>query len=283
MNRRISRRSTVRRSFFCIDSHTCGNPLRVVAGGGSLPPHFPMAQRREVFVSDHDWVRTALMFEPRGHDIVSGAIIYRFLSPAALVMLPRHASGPEGSRGLTRRAFRPQDRRTRCADAVRRAAIPGRPSGGGQQRRGFPGLLAGHRGPSEVEARFGGRDVAAADRQRCARSVLDVLARLVRARRAGPSSHAANGRAVQPSHRRRRGGRRGEGVALGWNVVLHGLLERRQLVPFTDGIGVEATYNVLVPSRRRTGEAATAFVAWIASKLGEHATTVIHDTASFCR
>ena len=66
----------VRRSFFCIDSHTCGNPVRVVAGGGPLLPHLPMAERREVFVRDHDWVRTALMFEPRGHDIMSGAIIY---------------------------------------------------------------------------------------------------------------------------------------------------------------------------------------------------------------
>jgi proline racemase len=35
-----------------------------------------MAERREIFVRDHDWVRTALMFEPRGHDIMSGVIIY---------------------------------------------------------------------------------------------------------------------------------------------------------------------------------------------------------------
>ena len=69
----------------------------------------------------------------------------------------------------------------------------------------------------------------------------------------------------------------GQGVALGWNMILHDLLERRQLVPLTDGIGVEATYNVLVPNRRRMGEAAAAFVAWIASKLGEHAKTVVHD------
>jgi len=66
----------MRHSFFCIDSHTCGNPVRVVAGGGPLLPHLPMADRREIFVRDHDWVRKALMFEPRGHDIMSGAIIY---------------------------------------------------------------------------------------------------------------------------------------------------------------------------------------------------------------
>lgn len=66
----------MRRSFFCIDSHACGNPVRVVAGGGPLLPPVSMAERREIFVRDHDWVRTALMFEPRGHDIMSGVIIY---------------------------------------------------------------------------------------------------------------------------------------------------------------------------------------------------------------
>lgn len=66
----------MRRSFFCIDAHACGNPVRVVAGGGPLLPSVSMAERRDIFVRDHDWVRTALMFEPRGHDIMSGAIIY---------------------------------------------------------------------------------------------------------------------------------------------------------------------------------------------------------------
>jgi proline racemase len=66
----------MRRSFFCIDSHACGNPVRVVAGGAPLMPSVSMAERRDIFVRDHDWVRTALMFEPRGHDIMSGVIIY---------------------------------------------------------------------------------------------------------------------------------------------------------------------------------------------------------------
>ncbi|WP_312795073.1 4-hydroxyproline epimerase [Tianweitania sp.] len=66
----------MRRSFFCIDSHTCGNPVRLIAGGGPILPHLPIAERRELFIRDHDWVRRALMFEPRGHDIMSGAIIY---------------------------------------------------------------------------------------------------------------------------------------------------------------------------------------------------------------
>ncbi|MGC8470372.1 MAG: 4-hydroxyproline epimerase [Acetobacteraceae bacterium] len=65
-----------RHSFFCIDAHTCGNPVRVVAGGGPLLPHVPMAERRQIFLREFDWVRRALMFEPRGHDLMSGSILY---------------------------------------------------------------------------------------------------------------------------------------------------------------------------------------------------------------
>jgi proline racemase len=65
-----------RHTFFCIDAHTCGNPVRVVVGGGPQLPNVPMIEKREIFVRDHDWVRRALMFEPRGHDVMSGSILY---------------------------------------------------------------------------------------------------------------------------------------------------------------------------------------------------------------
>ncbi|CCM79844.1 4-hydroxyproline epimerase [Rhizobium mesoamericanum] len=65
-----------RQTFFCIDAHTCGNPVRIVVGGGPLLPNVPMAEKREIFLRDYDWVRRALMFEPRGHDGMSGAILY---------------------------------------------------------------------------------------------------------------------------------------------------------------------------------------------------------------
>jgi len=66
-----------RHTFFCIDGHTCGNPVRVVAGG-SIPAleGATMFERRQHFLSQHDWIRTGLMFEPRGHDIMSGSILY---------------------------------------------------------------------------------------------------------------------------------------------------------------------------------------------------------------
>lgn len=66
----------MRHSFFCIDTHTCGNPVRLVVGGGPILPHLPIAERRALFVRDHDWIRKSLMFEPRGHDVMSGAILY---------------------------------------------------------------------------------------------------------------------------------------------------------------------------------------------------------------
>ena len=65
-----------RHTFFCVDAHTCGNPVRLVAGGAPVLPNVSMAEKRTIFVRDHDWVRRALMFEPRGHDVMSGSILY---------------------------------------------------------------------------------------------------------------------------------------------------------------------------------------------------------------
>ncbi|WP_262273676.1 4-hydroxyproline epimerase [Microvirga yunnanensis] len=66
-----------RHTFFCIDGHTCGNPVRVV-GGGSIPQlkGETMFERRQHFLAEYDWIRTGLMFEPRGHDMMSGSILY---------------------------------------------------------------------------------------------------------------------------------------------------------------------------------------------------------------
>jgi 4-hydroxyproline epimerase len=63
-------------SFFCIDGHTCGNPVRLVAGGGPVLAGATMLERRAHFLREFDWIRTGLMFEPRGHDMMSGSILY---------------------------------------------------------------------------------------------------------------------------------------------------------------------------------------------------------------
>ncbi|MER2535721.1 MAG: 4-hydroxyproline epimerase [Rhizobiaceae bacterium] len=65
-----------RHSFHCIDGHTCGNPVRLVAGGGPLLSGSTMMERRAHFLAEYDWIRTGLMFEPRGHDMMSGSILY---------------------------------------------------------------------------------------------------------------------------------------------------------------------------------------------------------------
>jgi len=63
-------------SFFCIDGHTCGNPVRLVAGGAPRLEGNTMMERRAHFLAEYDWIRTGLMFEPRGHDMMSGSILY---------------------------------------------------------------------------------------------------------------------------------------------------------------------------------------------------------------
>jgi 4-hydroxyproline epimerase len=63
-------------TFFCVDGHTCGNPVRLVAGGGPALKGANMVEKRAHFLDEYDWIRTGLMFEPRGHDMMSGAILY---------------------------------------------------------------------------------------------------------------------------------------------------------------------------------------------------------------
>ncbi len=66
----------MRHTFFCIDGHTAGNPVRLVAGGAPLLRGNSMAERRQDFLERFDWIRTGLCFEPRGHDMMSGGFLY---------------------------------------------------------------------------------------------------------------------------------------------------------------------------------------------------------------
>jgi 4-hydroxyproline epimerase len=62
--------------FHCIDAHTCGNPVRLVKEGGPVLQGKNMSEKRQHFLKEYDWIRTGLMFEPRGHDMMSGSILY---------------------------------------------------------------------------------------------------------------------------------------------------------------------------------------------------------------
>ena len=63
-------------TFVCIDAHTCGNPVRVIKSGGPDLVGKTMNEKRLHFLKEFDWIRKGLMFEPRGHDMMSGSILY---------------------------------------------------------------------------------------------------------------------------------------------------------------------------------------------------------------
>ncbi|WP_298344230.1 4-hydroxyproline epimerase [uncultured Algibacter sp.] len=65
-----------RSTFVCIDGHTCGNPVRVIKHGGPELIGTDMSEKRQHFLKEFDWIRKGLMFEPRGHDMMSGSILY---------------------------------------------------------------------------------------------------------------------------------------------------------------------------------------------------------------
>jgi 4-hydroxyproline epimerase len=65
-----------RNTFKCIDAHTCGNPVRVVTAGCPKLKGANMSEKRQHFLKEYDWIRKGLMFEPRGHDMMSGSILY---------------------------------------------------------------------------------------------------------------------------------------------------------------------------------------------------------------
>jgi 4-hydroxyproline epimerase len=65
-----------RKTFVCIDAHTCGNPVRVIKEGGPNLIGKTMSEKRQHFLKEYDWIRKGLMFEPRGHDMMSGSILF---------------------------------------------------------------------------------------------------------------------------------------------------------------------------------------------------------------
>jgi 4-hydroxyproline epimerase len=58
-----------------IDSHTGGEPTRVIVSGGPDLGIGPLAERRERFRRDFDAVRRAVVNEPRGSDVLVGALL----------------------------------------------------------------------------------------------------------------------------------------------------------------------------------------------------------------
>jgi 4-hydroxyproline epimerase len=65
-----------RNTFVCIDAHTCGNPVRVIKDGVPELVGNTMNEKRQHFLKEYDWIRKGLMFEPRGHDMMSGSMLF---------------------------------------------------------------------------------------------------------------------------------------------------------------------------------------------------------------
>ncbi len=65
-----------RHVFDCIDAHTCGNPIRLIKSGGPDLDGKTMLDKRQHFMAEYEWILRGLMFEPRGHDMMSGSFLY---------------------------------------------------------------------------------------------------------------------------------------------------------------------------------------------------------------
>lgn len=72
-----------RRVFSVVESHTEGMPTRVVTAGVGVLPGATMLERKAAFERDRDDLRTLLMYEPRGHGAMSGAILQPPTRPEA--------------------------------------------------------------------------------------------------------------------------------------------------------------------------------------------------------
>jgi len=68
-------------TYKCIDAHTCGNPVRVVTTGRPPLQGDSMSEKRQHFLREYDWIRRGLMFEPRGHDMMSGSFFFEPQDP----------------------------------------------------------------------------------------------------------------------------------------------------------------------------------------------------------
>src|SRR5262245_37466226 len=67
-----------------IDSHTGGEPTRVVVAGGPDLGSGSLAERRILFRDQHDEFRSAVVNEPRGSDVLVGALLVPPVDPSSV-------------------------------------------------------------------------------------------------------------------------------------------------------------------------------------------------------
>lgn len=66
---------SAKKLFTTVDSHTGGNPTRTVTSGLPKLKGRTMSEKMLEMKNEHDWIRKFLMNEPRGHGVMSGALI----------------------------------------------------------------------------------------------------------------------------------------------------------------------------------------------------------------
>jgi 4-hydroxyproline epimerase len=71
-------------SLIVYDSHTGGEPTRVILNGAPDLGTGSMAERRDRFAREFDWFRKAVILEPRGSDVLVGALVVPPVDPACV-------------------------------------------------------------------------------------------------------------------------------------------------------------------------------------------------------
>jgi proline racemase len=66
-----------------IDSHTCGQPTRVIVDGVPELAYATIAEARDALRRDHDWLRRCAVLEPRGHRSLFGVALVAPTDPAS--------------------------------------------------------------------------------------------------------------------------------------------------------------------------------------------------------
>ena len=77
-----------------LDTHTAGEPLRIITGGMPELPGGTILERRRYMQEHYDYIRKALMWEPRGHYNMYGCVLTPPVTPGAdLGVLFMHNEG----------------------------------------------------------------------------------------------------------------------------------------------------------------------------------------------
>lgn len=78
---------------YVVDTHTEGEPTRIILGGFPNLKGSTLLEKRSFMAANFDWLRTAVLLEPRGHDNQFGALILPAIQDADYALIFMHAGG----------------------------------------------------------------------------------------------------------------------------------------------------------------------------------------------